>query len=62
MENDKFLSLSRGKTEWREYEMLLAKERIVNRRLMSMLAEKSNEQILKEGRKNTYQEWIDQKA
>jgi hypothetical protein len=46
MENDKFLSLSRGKRDWREYEMLLAKERIVNRRLMSMLAEQSNEKLI----------------
>jgi hypothetical protein len=38
-ENDKFLSLSRGKRDWREYELLLAKERIVNRRLISMMAD-----------------------
>ena len=61
-ENDKFMQLSQGKKAWREYELLLAKERIVNRRLMAMLAERDNEELLKEGRKNTYQEWIDQKS
>jgi len=41
--------------------MLLAKERILNRRLMSMLAEKSNKKLIEEEKKNTYQDWIDKK-
>lgn len=39
---------------WKEYEVLLAKERIINRRLLAMFADKDNEQLITEGKKNTY--------
>ena len=61
-ENDKFMQLNGGNRMWKEYELLLARERIVNRRLLAMFAEKNNDDLLKEGRMNTYQEWLEQRA
>jgi len=53
-ENDKFMQLQGGTRMWKEYEVLLAKERVVNRRLLSMFADKNNEELITEGKKNTY--------
>lgn len=61
-ENDKFMQLNGGNRMWKEYELLLARERIVNRRLLAMFADKNNDDLLKEGRVNTYQEWLEQRA
>ena len=36
-ENDKFMQLQGGTRMWKEYEVLLAKERVVNRRLQDLV-------------------------
>lgn len=61
-ENEKFLEVNSTDKSWQAYELLLAKERIVNRRLMAMFADMSREELVKEGRKNTYSDWLDDKA
>lgn len=48
-ENDKFMKLQGGTRMWKEYEVLLAKERVVNRRLLSMFADRNNEELITEG-------------
>ena len=54
LENEKFTKVMEKDMMWQQYEEMLAKERIINRRLLSMFAEKSNEEIVTEGKKNTY--------
>lgn len=61
-ENEKFLEINRTDKSWQAYEQLLAKERVVNRRLMAMFATMSREELVREGRKNTYSDWLEDKA
>jgi hypothetical protein len=48
-ENEHFVSLAHKKMHWKDYEIMLASEKKVSRRLLNMVAENNADEILEQG-------------
>ena len=57
-QNEKFLMEFGEKTSWKKYESMLAKERLINKRLFESHKETmGTDKIIKEGLENTYKDY-----
>ena len=57
-ENEIFVALGHKKPSWNEYEVMLAAEKKISRRLLNILADKGSEEISNKGGKNTYRNYL----
>ena len=57
-ENEIFVALAHKKPSWKEYEVMLAAEKKISRRLLNILADKGADASKEKGGKNTYRNYL----